>query len=244
MYCTVLLDRGLGAAARKDRVEQVIKELGLSKAAETMIGIPGRIQGISGGERKRLAVASEILTDPAVLFCDEPTSGLDSHMAASVVDLLKGLASQGKTVICTIHQPSSQVFTSFDRLLLLAEGRTAFLGPTREAKHFFSLQGFPCPEDFNPADHLVSVLAVVPGQEEEDRNRVAQLCTAFRESEGGAAVARAVAREEEEVEEDEEVGTMAASPYAASWGQQFCALAWRNSLNTIKVGGDSVSGLA
>ena len=131
---------------------------------------------------------------------------------------------------------ASQVFSTFDRLLLLAEGRTAYLGPTREAKHFFSLQGLPCPEDFNPADHLVSVLAVVPGQEEQDRARVAKLCTAFRESEEGFAVARAVGREEEAVEEDEELGSLAASPYAATWGQQFCALAWRNSLNTVKVG--------
>ena len=84
-------------------MEQVIKELGLAKSANTMIG------DLSGGEKRRLSVASELLTDPKLLFCDEPTSGLDSHMAASVVDLLLGLAGQGRTVICTIHQPSSQV---------------------------------------------------------------------------------------------------------------------------------------
>ena len=79
-----------------------------------------------------------MLTDPPLLFCDEPTSGLDSFMAASVLELLVGLAKEGKTVICTIHQPSSQLFTSFDRLLLLAEGRTAYLGQANRAKDFFS----------------------------------------------------------------------------------------------------------
>ena len=84
-------------------MEEVIKELGLASSADTMIG------DLSGGEKRRLSVASELLTDPKLLFCDEPTSCLDSHMAASVVDLLLGLAAQGRTVVCTIHQPSSQV---------------------------------------------------------------------------------------------------------------------------------------
>ena len=100
----VRMPKGLRRSERTERVEEVIKELGLASSANTMIG------DLSGGERRRLSVASELLTDPKLLFCDEPTSGLDSHMAASVVDLLLGLAAQGRTVICTIHQPSSQVF--------------------------------------------------------------------------------------------------------------------------------------
>ena len=72
-----------------------------------------------------------------LLFCDEPTSGLDSFMAASVMGLLGSLARQGKTIICTIHQPSSQIFSAFDRLLLLAEGRTAYLGRADLAIQFF-----------------------------------------------------------------------------------------------------------
>ena len=72
------------------------------------------MKGISGGEKRRLAFASEILTNPPLLFCDEPTSGLDSFMAQSLVESMKLLSSSGKTVICTIHQPSSQVFELFD----------------------------------------------------------------------------------------------------------------------------------
>ena len=99
----VRMPKGLRRSERRERVEEVMKELGLASSADTMIG------DLSGGEKRRLSVASELLTDPKLLFCDEPTSGLDSHMAASVVDLLLGLAAQGRTVVCTIHQPSSQV---------------------------------------------------------------------------------------------------------------------------------------
>lgn len=72
------------------------------------------------------------------MFCDEPTSGLDSFMALSVVQVLKSMAQMGKTIICTIHQPSSEIFALFDKILLMAEGRTAFLGSPDEADEFFT----------------------------------------------------------------------------------------------------------
>lgn len=71
------------------------------------------------------------------MFCDEPTSGLDSFMAQNVVSVLKSMASKGKTVICTIHQPSSEMFAMFDKILLMAEGRVAFLGKPDDAVNFF-----------------------------------------------------------------------------------------------------------
>ena len=123
-----------------------------------MIGRPDQGQrGISGGERKRLGLASEVLTNPSIMFCDEPTSGLDSFMAASVVDILRKLARQGRTVICTIHQPSSQIVEMFDQVLLMAEGRTAFLGEVSAANKFLESCGFPCPAHYNPADHWITV---------------------------------------------------------------------------------------
>ena len=103
-----------------------------------MIGdVKLRIKGISGGERRRLAFASEILTNPPLLFCDEPTSGLDSFMAMTIVESLRDLASQGKTIICTIHQPSSEIFQNFDNLYLMAEGRLAYCGALANADDFF-----------------------------------------------------------------------------------------------------------
>ena len=206
-------------------MEVVLAKLGLAAAGDT------RVESISGGERKRLAVASEVLTDPAVLVCDEPTSGLDSHMAAAVVRLLAALAGEGRTVLCTIHQPSSQVFAMFDQLLLLAEGRTAYLGPRAAAKDYFRRQGHPCPADFNPADHLVSTLAVEQGAEGEDRRRVIGLCDAFQAAGEGRAVAAAVAGQQQGALA---AGGAAPSPYLASWCQQLRALAWRNSLTALQ----------
>ena len=85
----VRMDKHLSHKQRMDRVEEVMQELGLKKCEKTMIGIQGRIKGISGGEMKRLAFASEVLTNPPLMFCDEPTSGLDSYMAQNVVEVLK-----------------------------------------------------------------------------------------------------------------------------------------------------------
>lgn len=134
----VRMPRQLTYRQRVARVDQVIQELSLSKCQHTIIGVPGRVKGLSGGERKRLAFASEALTDPPLLICDEPTSGLDSFTAHSVVQVLKKLSQKGKTVILTIHQPSSELFELFDKILLIAEGRVAFLGTPSEAVDFFS----------------------------------------------------------------------------------------------------------
>ena len=86
-----------------------------------LIGYPGLNKTISGGEMKRLAVACGMATNPAIIFLDEPTSGLDSYLAHQVVDLLSQLTKRGTTIICTIHQPSSDIFQMFDNLLLLRQ---------------------------------------------------------------------------------------------------------------------------
>ncbi|XP_020625263.1 protein white-like [Orbicella faveolata] len=109
------MDKHTPKERRNERIEEVILELGLKKCADTVIGIPGRLRGISGGEKKRLAFASEVLTNPPLLFADEPTSGLDAFMAQSLIASLQRLAASGRTIMCTIHQPSSEVYAMFDR---------------------------------------------------------------------------------------------------------------------------------
>lgn len=94
---------------------------------------------------KRLAFAVEILTNPSLILCDEPTSGLDSFMAAGLVSYLNKMAAVGRTIICTIHQPSSEVFNLFQNLLLMADGRVAYLGPTQDALGYFSQLNIGCP---------------------------------------------------------------------------------------------------
>ncbi|RDD44667.1 Protein white [Trichoplax sp. H2] len=164
------------------RVDEVIKQLGLTKCANTIIGITGQMRGISGGEKRRLMFASELLTEPKLFFVDEPTSGLDSFMAVSVVTALQNLALDGRTILCTIHQPSSEVYAMFNRILLMAEGKIAYLGPRENALQFFNGLGYHCPLNYNPADHFISQLAIVPSNPDECRERVQAICDAFESS--------------------------------------------------------------
>ncbi|XP_061185747.1 protein white-like [Saccostrea echinata] len=169
-------------AEKLQRVEQVIQQLGLAKCADTVIGTPGKKKGISGGELKRLSFASELLTNPPLMFCDEVTSGLDSFMAQSVIQSLKTMVHTGHTIMCTVHQPSSEVFELFDEIILMAEGKVAFSGPVSHAIDFFKSVGHPCPGNYNPANHFILTLAIVPGYETECKGRVEKLCEFYDSS--------------------------------------------------------------
>ena len=100
----------------------------------------------------------------------------------------RNLSDQGKTIVCTIHQPSSQVFAMFDRILLMAEGRVAFLGNTNDAVDFFQNINRPCPYNFNPADHYIHVLAVRPGNEAQCREEINSICDSFAVTDAGHMV--------------------------------------------------------
>uniref|UniRef100_A0A0P6G6D5 Protein white n=1 Tax=Daphnia magna TaxID=35525 RepID=A0A0P6G6D5_9CRUS len=234
------MEKHLNYDERMIRVGEVIHELGLKKCENTVIGNPERgIKGISGGERKRLAFASEVLTNPSLMFCDEPTSGLDSYMAQNIVQVLKNIASTGKTVVCTIHQPSSEVFALFDRILLMAEGRTAFLGPASDALSFFSSQGLPCPPNYNPADYYIHTLATVPGQEIESRKKSKEICDSYESSQAGQQILEIVKanRSLNSTESQEfELAEVKAkkSPYKASWFAQFRAVLWRSVISVLR----------
>jgi ATP-binding cassette, subfamily G (WHITE), eye pigment precursor transporter len=162
---------GDSVLTRQQRVDAVVSELGLSVCKHTRIGDPANgTKGLSGGQRKRLALATELLTNPSLLFVDEPTSGLDSFMAETVVRQMRELARRGRTVIATIHQPSSQLFALFDRLFLLVNGRTVFHGRADASLDYFASVGWPCPAFINPTDHFMTVLAVT-----DDRPSQAQV---------------------------------------------------------------------
>nr|ACG25567.1 ATP-binding cassette sub-family G member 2 [Zea mays] len=135
-------------------VEGTIVEMGLQDCADTVVG-NWHLRGISGGEKRRVSIALEILMRPRLLFLDEPTSGLDSASAFFVTQTLRGLARDGRTVIASVHQPSSEVFLLFDCLYLLSGGRTVYFGKASEACEFFAQAGFPCPPMRNPSDHFL-----------------------------------------------------------------------------------------
>lgn len=124
----------------KQTVEDTIVKMGLTQCAETLIGGWLR-RGISGGERKRTSIGYEMISNPSLLLLDEPTSGLDSSTAFRIVKLLRKQAERGMSVLATIHQPSSELFFLFDRVILLSEGYTIYNGPPSRVKEYFEQFG-------------------------------------------------------------------------------------------------------
>ncbi|KAG7378512.1 hypothetical protein PHYPSEUDO_009970 [Phytophthora pseudosyringae] len=149
------------------RVDEVMEELGLMKCRDTLIGGIS-LRGISGGERKRLSFATEILTNPSILFVDEPTSGLDSFMAETVTTQLQQIARGGRIVIATIHQPSSELFALFDQLYLLSDGSAVYHGKASESVDYFASLGYACPSLMNPTDYFMRQLVVMDKATDED----------------------------------------------------------------------------
>ncbi|CAK7269542.1 FAD-dependent urate hydroxylase [Sporothrix epigloea] len=153
------LPRDMSRAAKEQRVIDVERQLGIHHIRDSLIGSEeGHGRGISGGEKRRVGIACELVTSPSILFLDEPTSGLDAYNAYNVVECLVTLAkTYNRTVIFTIHQPRSNITALFDRLVLLAQGHTVYSGPFAECQDYFDQIGYSCPPGFNIADYLVDL---------------------------------------------------------------------------------------
>lgn len=141
------------------RIGTVLGQLDLDKQRHSLVG-DAVVRGLSGGQRRRLNVAMELLGQPSLLLLDEPTSGLDARSAMQLIQKCRSLASEGRTVVMTIHQPRKEAFELFDKLMLLTKGgKLAFFGPAREARRFFEERSeVPGELASNPADYVLDVL--------------------------------------------------------------------------------------
>jgi ABC-type multidrug transport system ATPase subunit len=141
------------------RVLKMIKDLHLDKCINTKVGNDTK-RGISGGERKRTSIGVELISDPMIIFLDEPTTGLDSYNAYEVILLLKKLSREGKIVIFTIHQPSSEIYYLLDKINILANGKTVYFGDTRKCFDCFDLFNLHVPLNYNPFEHFLETTNV------------------------------------------------------------------------------------
>ena len=166
-------------------VEEVILQLGLKECANTIIG-DNIHKGCSGGEKRRVSIGVQLLSNPSVLFLDEPTTGLDATSAFQLVRTLKNLARKGRTIVITLHQPRSEIWGLFDRITLLARGCAVYSGEVEKVAPYFEDLGYPLPRLVNPADYLIDIAAIdyrTPEAEEAPMNRLNSLIAAWRDYE-------------------------------------------------------------
>ncbi|CAH2108036.1 unnamed protein product [Euphydryas editha] len=145
------LGNNLTPKLKESIINDVLDTLGLSGTKNT------RCCNLSGGQRKRLSIAVELIDNPPVIFLDEPTTGLDSLTSLHCMKMLKELAVAGRTVVFTIHQPSASVYKMFDQVYILAEGKCIYDGPSEETVPYLASLGLQCPKYHNPADYILEI---------------------------------------------------------------------------------------
>ncbi|XP_003427452.1 ATP-binding cassette sub-family G member 1 [Nasonia vitripennis] len=151
MAADLKLGNNLSRKAKQMVIDDVLEILDLGKAKET------RCDRLSGGQRKRLSIALELVDNPPVMFLDEPTTGLDYSASLQCMAMLQGLARGGRTIICTIHQPSATIYEMFDHVYMLAEGRCVYQGDAKNTVEYLRRLGLSCPKYHNPADYAIEV---------------------------------------------------------------------------------------
>lgn len=178
-------------AEKNRRAEDVLLKLGLKDCADNLVGSE-IVKGISGGEKRRVSIAVQILTDPRVLLLDEPTSGLDAFTASSIMEVLQGLAQEGRTLILTIHQSRSDIFQKFGSVLLLARGGApVYAGNASGLLTHFEKLGHSCPTTTNPADFALDLITIDlqhSAREEATREKVRQLINAWSDRDHSSPV--------------------------------------------------------
>ncbi|KAL8166200.1 hypothetical protein V2J09_007699 [Rumex salicifolius] len=207
------------------QAEAVITELNLTRCKGSIIGGPF-LRGVSGGERKRVSIGQEMLVNPSLLFLDEPTSGLDSTTAQTIVWTLSRLAKGGRTVVMTIHQPSSKLFYMFDKVLLLSEGNPLYYGKGDEVMEYFKSVGFAPSRPMNPADFLLDLAnGISPDDSVEDQTMVKSTLVAAYKTNLGARVKQEIEEcSSEPLKNDLKSGTKDESKWVTTWSQQFSVL--------------------
>ncbi|KAG8647080.1 pleiotropic drug resistance protein 2 isoform X1 [Manihot esculenta] len=157
------LSKDVDTKTRKMFVEEVMELVELNPIRDALVGLPG-VDGLSTEQRKRLTIAVELVANPSIIFMDEPTSGLDARAAAIVMRTVRNTVDTGRTVVCTIHQPSIDIFEAFDELVLMKRGgQIIYAGPlgyqsNKLIEYFEAIPGVPkIKNGYNPATWMLDI---------------------------------------------------------------------------------------
>ncbi|GAX20870.1 ATP-binding cassette, subfamily G (WHITE), member 1 [Fistulifera solaris] len=215
------LPESMTKAEKNQQVTAILNALRLTKVQHSPIML------CSGGEKKRVNIGTELVTNPSILLLDEPTSGLDSSSAVSLLQLLQSLSREAnRTIVTSIHQPSSAVFRSFDRLLMMSDGKVVYFGSPVESLDYLSRLDLACPPGYNAADHWMDLL-VAPVDGSEDLVK-------YKLQDAWDAEALALEMDAAFVDgDDASVSTEARTPkYNTSWLTQYIVLTHRAMKNS------------
>jgi ABC-type multidrug transport system ATPase subunit/ABC-type multidrug transport system permease subunit len=226
-YSAILrLPKTLSKQEKVKRVEQIIAQLGLEQCKHTRIG-DEQNRGISGGERKRVAIGVELVTNPHILFLDEPTSGLDAFNAYNAMEAIKNLAkSENKIVLMTIHQPRTDILELFDKIILLSAGKTLWFGDLDGAIEHFDRLGYPLPPKTNPSDFFLDTITVdarTPELFETSSKRIQLFYNSYEKSVTSATKTNNVVYESQNK-----------VVWPSTWLGEFSTLLGRNLLNNVR----------
>ncbi|KAM9966984.1 hypothetical protein ACTFIR_007219 [Dictyostelium discoideum] len=218
---------GVSEIEKIKRVEQIIEDIGLTKRTHSKIGgvLPGGIlmKGLSGGEKRRVSIGCGLVTNPSLIFLDEPTSGLDSVAALQIMKTLLNLTLKGVTVICSIHQPRPEIFSLFNKVMVIIKGKMIYSGSN--ILEYFESLGYPCPNNTNPADFCLDS-AVEIGEGE----RYTEICNQWQKI-----------WENELLNEIEYPPVNVEKPKTASWGYQYWILLGRTWKDFLRNQGNFVA---
>ncbi|KAI4496835.1 hypothetical protein M0804_000645 [Polistes exclamans] len=153
MAANFKIDNSLCKKSKQMLIDDILDALDLMQTKNT------HTNGLSGGQKKRLSVALELIDNPPVMFLDEPTTGLDSSSSLQCITMLQKLAKNGHTIICTIHQPSANIFEMFNHVYLLSDGQCMYDGAAVNVVDYFHDLGLYCPKYHNPADFMIEVVS-------------------------------------------------------------------------------------
>ncbi|XP_020287473.1 protein brown-like [Pseudomyrmex gracilis] len=170
--CALKIGNSCRVSRRKFFGEELLRNLGLHDCGDTVIS------KLSGGEKKRLSLAAELVTKPKILFLDEPTTGLDTFAATCVAESLKLIASRNTIVFCTIHQPGMSIYSIFSHVILMADGKSVYFGTRERATEFFESQNYRCPANYDESEYYVNILS----RRNSTHRDSEQLCQAFSRS--------------------------------------------------------------